>query len=252
MDSITLWHKVMHAGKKYAPQIMGGVACGLTVASTVLSGVAGYKSAELVNQQYKKPTDKKEIAKLTWKNYIPAGLCCIGSVGLTAGSLVLSTKTQKSLIAACMAMQTAHQEFAKSGKTWEEFIDDRVKEELSEVPTGTTPGHKLFYLDGGETNWLGSTYFESTMEEVLAAEYRLNRKYAFIGWQTCNDLRHMFNLEPVDGGDAMGWSMETLDGLFRCQWIEFEHEDVEIDDGLVCTVIHVVSPQSSAFMSDWI
>lgn len=252
MDSISLWHKALGYGKKHTSQVMGGIACGLTIASSILSGVAGYKSAELVNQQYKKPMSKKEIAKLTWKNYIPAALCCVGSVGLTAGSLVLSTKTQKSLIATCLALQTAHSEFVESGKTWDEFLEDRMRDELHDIADSITPGKKLFYLDGGETNWLGSTYFESTMEDVLEAEYRLNRKYAFIGWQTCNDLRHLFDLVPIDGGDTIGWSMETMDGKFRCQWIEFEHEDVVIDEDLVCTVVHVMSPQSTAFMADWI
>lgn len=252
MDSITIWHKVLQAGKKYAPQIMGGTACGLTIASSILSGIAGYKSSELVHQQYKEPKSKREIAKLTWKNYIPAGLCCVGSVALTAGSLVLSTRTQRSLIAACLALQAANKEYAESGMSWEEFTQERMKEQLQTVPFPQDPNLKLFYLDTGAYDWLGETYFESTMEEVLSAEYRLNRKYAFIGWQTVNDLRHLLDLEPVDGGDAIGWSMETQDGLFRCQWIEFEHEDVQIDEDLVCTVIHVTSAPSTEFMADWI
>ena len=70
-------------------------------------------------------------------------------------------------------------------------------------------------------------YFESTVEQVINAEYHLNRNYILRGYSVLNELYDFLGLEPVDFGNDMGWA-PTDEGEY---WIDFNHRRSTLPNG---------------------
>ena len=80
---------------------------------------------------------------------------------------------------------------------------------------------KIFYDE------YSKRFFETTIEQVMAAEYHVNRNYVLRGYSVLNELYDFLGLEPTDAGQIMGWA--PLDeGMY---WIEFNHRKAELEDG---------------------
>ena len=90
---------------------------------------------------------------------------------------------------------------------------------------------RLFYDSFSER------YFESTIPQVLEAEYHLNRNWA-LGREICvNDLYDFLGIDKIPGGEALGWFYE--DGI---SWIDFNHHKTVLNDGLEVYVIDIEYP----------
>ena len=86
------------------------------------------------------------------------------------------------------------------------------------------------------------------MEEIIDAEYQLNRKMALNDSVTVNDFYELLGIDPVDFGDALGWSFGASESYYGYQWIDFTHELSVMDDGLECYILHMVYPPTADFM----
>lgn len=74
-----------------------------------------------------------------------------------------------------------------------------------------------------------------SLEQVLAAEYHVNRNYILGGANVLNDLYSLLGLEETDFGEEMGWA-PTDEGEF---WIEFNHRKAKLDDGTVFYILEM-------------
>ncbi len=89
-------------------------------------------------------------------------------------------------------------------------------------------GNKVLFYDE-----YASRYFESSIEQVISAEYHLNRNFVLRGYAALNEFYDFLGLEPTDYGSTVGWTI-TDDAMF---WIDFNHRKIVMDDGLECYVI---------------
>ena len=112
----------------------------------------------------------------------------------------------------------------RSGSDWlrSQCIDNDIQVE---------EGKQLFF------DSYSSRYFESTMEDVLKAEYDLNRDLTLEDHVTLNRFYEYLGLDRVDGGDEIGWSTGANFALYWQSWIDFSHQKTEIDDDLECYII---------------
>lgn len=78
-------------------------------------------------------------------------------------------------------------------------------------------------------------YFEATIEQVILAEYHLNRNYILRGYSYLNELYDFLGIETTDYGSVLGWSPNDNDML----WIEFNHRKAVLDDGLEIYIIEM-------------
>lgn len=78
-------------------------------------------------------------------------------------------------------------------------------------------------------------FFRASLEQVLAAEYHVNRNYILGGLNVLNDLYSLLGLEETDFGEEMGWA-PTDEGEF---WIEFNHRKAKLDDGTVFYILEM-------------
>lgn len=81
--------------------------------------------------------------------------------------------------------------------------------------------NKLFY-DG-----YSNRFFESTIEQVMSAEYHLNRNYVLRGYTVLNELYEFLGLDDTEEGSVLGWA-PIDDGMY---WIDFNHHKARLKDG---------------------
>lgn len=91
----------------------------------------------------------------------------------------------------------------------------------------------------------GRTYFEAPLEQVLMAEYYINRDMVLGMTVTLNDLYVWLGLDPTDYGETVGWTL--MDEIY---WIDFNHRKIHLEDGQSCYVIETPFGPSAEALSD--
>ena len=165
------------------------------------------------------------------------------------GANALNKRQQASLISAYALLDNSYKEF--KAKTEELYGEDAIKQVRNEIAKDkyddidivVEDDRQLFYDD------FSGRYFESTMADVVHAEYMLNRDLA-IGTYVClNEFYDRLGIPPVDGGDELGWNGCELSDMQWYSWIEFHHEKVIMDDGLECCIIEMRSDPTADYLN---
>ena len=98
-------------------------------------------------------------------------------------------------------------------------------------------GEELFY------DFYSGRYFHATKEEVLWAEYETNRSLFVNGAVGVNEFYNLVGLDPLPEYEHIGWACGMMEDTYWHPWIEFAHEDTEVDEGseghagVECTII---------------
>lgn len=170
--------------------------------------------------------------------YVPAVMVGSATIACICFGTMLSRRQQAAVAGAYLTVANAYNEYKQKTvqlygeeadeKIRQAVLTDRSEEELPEAPEGDK---LLFYEE------IRDEYFERTMEEVLLAEYHLNRNFALEGSVTLNEFYEFLDLMPIKAGDVLGWSYDIGFDFYGYVWIDFVHRKVELDDGLECYII---------------
>ena len=88
----------------------------------------------------------------------------------------------------------------------------------------------------------GHRYFNAPIEQVLQAEYHLNRNYCMNAGIYLNEFYNFLGIDKTEYGDQVGWVMEDESTM----WIDFNHHKITMEDGLECYAIEMVPEPSVA------
>lgn len=230
--------------KRNASTILTGLGSIGVIATSVMAVKATPKALSLINEAKEDKGEeltKLETVKVAWKPYIPAVL--IGTATLTCiiGSNVLNKKKQASIISAYALLDQSYKEYQNKVKdiygeeAHQEIVNTIALEKAEDVYIHSeclcnscdlsveehSSKLRLFYDE------YSNRFFESTIEQVMAAEYHLNRNYILRGFTVLNELYEFLGLEPTDYGSVMGWA-PLDDGMY---WIDFNHRKSVLKDG---------------------
>ena len=231
--------------KRASPTILSCIAAIGTVATAVLAVKATPKAIEYIqmNTGYNhdgvmEVPSKEEIVKATWKNYIPAVAVGLGTIVCILSANGLNRKQQATITSAYVLLENAYKEYKNKLKDiYGEETDTEVRKAVAKDNyTGdpdVTDGKLLFYDE------YSNQYFERTMEEVIDAEYHLNREFILEGDVKLNKFYELLGLPGTELGAVVGWDSESAAAFFGYQWIDFEHDLVVMDDGLECYIVHM-------------
>ena len=241
--------------KQHAPTFLS-VTGSIGVATTGLLAIKGYKKyaksmlkeSHCVTPDGRMGLTRAQVAKIYAQAYTPAIISGAASVACILGSTALSHSQQASLMSAYCALGNAFLGYQQQNvKIFGEENDKTIRRETAKVQYETETFEdrddetKLFYLDS-------YGYFQSTIERVLMAEYRLNKKFKDEGWCNINDLHEFLDLEPVDGGEYQAWyshSCRVTDEEPAFEGIlDFMHDIVYLPDGMEAMLITMVTPPS--------
>lgn len=220
---------------------VGGVG---VVATAIMSVKATPKALTLLeNAKEEKGEEltKLETVKVAGPAYIPAIVTGAATIACIFGANILSNHQQAALMSAYALLDNSYKEYKdKVQELYGEDADGRVREELAkdkyEEGKFTLEGdNKLFFDEySGE-------YFESTLEDVVRAEYILNRDLSYHGYATLNEFYALLKLPETEYGDILGWNADMINEMQWYKWVEFNHRKVILDDGLECYILEIMT-----------
>lgn len=242
-------NKFWHRNASTVLSILGGVG---VVGTAVLAVKATPKAVTLINEAKKEKGEdltKLETVKAAGKVYIPAVATGAATLACIFGANVLNKRHQAALMSAYALVDTSFKEY--KGKVRELYGEETHQEivnaimiekaediyvhseclcancDLSVEEHKSEP--KLFYDE------YANRYFEATIEQVITAEYHLNRNYILRGCAVLNELYEFLGLTPTQYGSVVGWA-PVDEGMY---WIDFNHRKVVMEDGLECYILEM-------------
>lgn len=215
----------------------------------VATAVVAVKDTPKAMQIIEKKTEEKgedlttiEKIKVAGPVYIPAIAIGVSTLACIFGANALSKRSQASLVSAYALLDNSYKEYKKKvEELYGEGADARVKGEVvrdkyNETDVPREDEKQLFY------DYFSERYFESTMEEVLKAEYELNRELHTKDYAYLNEFYDLLGLDHIQSGWDLGWSTGALLSHYWKTWIDFRHEKVEMEDGMECYIITMTEP----------
>ena len=237
-------NKLVHRASLYvrrnAPTILtcvGGIG---VVATSVMAVKATPKALQLLEEAKADKGDnltKLEIVAVAGPAYIPAMVTGAATIACIFGANILNQCQQASLASAYALIDNSYKEYKKKvEELYGKEAATQVQQEIAKVKYKENDIQQeddelLFYDE------FSGRYFNATMERVLVAEYQVNRELHNTGCDTLNHFYELVGLDPIEGGDALGWSEGGNYERHWQSWLDFRHNKVVMDEGLECYII---------------
>lgn len=247
---------------KHGSTILTALGAVGVVATSVLTAMATPKAIDKIRLDSKeKHGDENayttlEAVSSAAVSYIPAILVGGATITCIFGANALNKTKQAALSSACAFIGTSYNEYKSKLKelygeeAHNKIVDAIVKEHCEDVHITSESLCSVNTLDFNTAqpevvrtfyDSFSQRYFESTTSKVLQAEYHLNRNYYLGCAASVNEFYSFLGLEPIDGGDILGWSMYSYEGM----WIDFNHHTTQLDDGMeICVIDYAFTPES--------
>ena len=234
-----LLHHSARFVKRNASTILTCIGGAGVVATSVLAVKATPKALTLLEKAREEKGEeltKVETIKVAGPAYIPSILVGVSTIVCIFGANSLNKRQQAALVSAYALLDSSYKEYRnKVGELYGEDADMNIKTEIAkdkyDGALAVEDGNELFYDD------FSGRYFETTMENVIQAEYLLNRNLIRDCYVCVNQFYDQLKLEPIDGGDELGWAANEMHERCWSAWIDFHHEKVVMDDGLECYIL---------------
>lgn len=239
--------------KKNSATILTVAAAAGVITTSILSAKAAIKASRVLAHKEDEKGEKltfEETISAVWTIYIPPVVAGMSTIACVFGANILNQRQQASLVSAYALIDNSYKEYqAKLKELYGEeahnnIVDAIAAEECDEVHIsagGLTSAYtqeiesdaepRLFYDE------YSGRYFETTIENVLLAEYHLNRNYILRGFARLNEFYEFLGLEPTDYGETVGWDI-----CGEIYWIDFNHRKAFIgddNDGFECYIIEM-------------
>lgn len=215
---------------------MAGVG---VVGTAVLAAKATPKALALIEEAKEEKEDDLttlETVLVAAPAYIPAVVTGAATLICLFGANALNKRQQAALTSAYALLDNSYKEFkAKVQEVYGEEGLNRIRSEIAKDhydESVRTSDEKQLYFDEWSGRW-----FESTKADVMAAQYELNRIMISDGGVYLNEWYDLVGLELTEAGEFMGWSACYLSEAYWNSWIEFDHYEDTLDDGLEYTII---------------
>lgn len=212
--------------------------------TTVMAVKATPKAIRLLEAKKEEKDEeltKWETVKTAGPVYIPSVLLGVTTLTCIFGAEVLNKRQQAALTSAYALLDQSYKTYKhkvdelygeEAGEKVRESIAKDKYEETEEKPE-VSEGKQLFY------DFYSNRYFESTIADVIWAEYEVNRALATYGGIGLNEFYNLLDLEELPEYREIGWSAGQISETYWEYWIDFDHEKTTIDDDLECIIIHM-------------
>lgn len=221
--------------------VMGSIGVVATAITAARAAPKAIKLLEDAREEKGSKLSKMEIAQIGFRTYLPLGLVSAATITCIMSANVLSRNKQANITSAYALLDQSYKDYRRKviemygeetdHKIIEAIAVDRAKEvRISASYMCDNVDLSLDDSSGKPVLWYeeySKRFFEATLEQILSAEYHLNRNYILRGCATINEMYDFFGLDPVEWGDDLGW--EPLDESEF--WIEFNHFKAKLDDG---------------------
>lgn len=215
----------------------GGVGVIATSIMAVKATPKALKLIESAKEEKGEDLTHMETIRVAGPVYIPAVITGVSTLACIFGANILNKRDQAALMSAYALLDNSYKDYKKKvNELYGESAEVRVREEIAkdkyeEDKHEVEDNKQLFY------DYFSERYFESTIEAVQRAEYRINRTLIMRDYAYLNEFYEELGIEPIESGYKYGWSSGGNFARYWQQWIDFTHEKVVMDDGLECYII---------------
>lgn len=239
--------------KRNSPTILSCIGAAGVIATTVIAVKATPKAMAKIQNDSRRnhggnpyAYSKVEAVQSAWRYYIPATAIGLSTIACIFGSNALNRRQQAALTSAYILLENSYKEYKNKVKG--SFGDDADKLIRESIVKDHSIGYKRESADDTELffEYNYGELFERHREDVLKAEYEFNLLFASRGYATLNDLYELLGLPRTREGEVFGWSLG--DDIYECPWVDFEHELVEMEDGMECYIISTSIPPTIDYM----
>lgn len=238
-----LYFKSARFLKRESPTILTCVGAVGVVATSVATAKATTKASKLLESA--EEVKGEELTTLEKVNiagpvYIPAVLFGAATIACIFGANILNKHQQAAMASAYALLDRSYKEYkSKVNELYGEDASKLVSEEIAkdkyeETDIQVADGMQLFYDE------YSKRYFESTMDDVLRAQYELNRSLVMQGGVYLNEWYELLDMEPLESYSTFGWSADMCFDMYWQTWLDFSHATKIMDDGRDCTMIYML------------
>lgn len=229
---------------------IGGAGVVATTIMAVKATPKALEKIEVATEEKGEELTKFEKAIVAAPTYIPTALVGIGTLTCIFGANVLNKQHQAALVSAYTVLDSSFKEYKQKVKdiygeeTHQNIVDSIAVEKADpdivvrgnylgtncDLSTEESCSEPVLFYDE-----YSNRFFEASVEQVMNAEYHLNRNYVLRGYSYLNELYEFLGLEETDYGSVLGWAPND-DGMY---WIEFNHRKTTLKDGTVCYILEM-------------
>ena len=237
-------NKLVHRSKLFLKRNSATILTGVGIVGVVATAVVAVKATptallllEAAEREKEEELTKWETVKIAAPAYIPAIAIGLGTITCVIGANVLNKRQQAAIISAYALLERSYKEY--KGKVVEMLGEDADGEIKTEIFKGKYDVKEVVLEDNKELfyDMMSERYFNSTLYQVQKAEYLVNRDIQMQGWASLNDFYEYMDIDPIEGGDAIGWTEGLNMQKYWQSWVDFSHQKVVMDDGLECIVL---------------
>ena len=240
--------------KRNSPTILTVIAAVGVVGTTVTAIKTTPKAMKLLEKASDEKNDeltKLEVVKIAAPVYIPTVAIGISTIACMFWANALNRKQQEALVSAYVLLSNSYKEYKDKLKelygeeTHQNIVDSIVKEKTKDAKITSESLFCMSSLDVDEDesairlfyDEFSQRYFESTLAKVVQAEYHLNRNFNQKQYCDVNEWYDLLGLTRTGSEYYIGWAAYQFDEDGMKPWIDFNHREVQLDDGLTCIVI---------------
>lgn len=210
---------------KYGSKILSALGI-IGVGATAVLAVKATPAAmqHIAEAEAEEPIDK---VRACWKDYIPAVTTGLGTMICIGSAQFLNDRQIKNLTGGLAALEGMFEQYREhnrniNGKETDDFIMRQMQRENEDEDDGMPPWDELQHFIIIFENDV--VEFEATMQEVVEAEYKINRLFQLKGTVTVNDFLDFLHLKHIPDGDKIGWDQYIGETVFGYQWIDFYND----------------------------
>lgn len=237
---------LMSIGKAFVaanrPEILFGTSIVSTLGAVVMAARGGYKSGQQVleaeiERGFSDPNFKlttKEIASLTWINYLPAAGATLASVGSTTGLHLVHVKEKKQLVAgALMAIEQVRKESEEYREEFTKQLGIAPVEDQKALDKASKKGSAVMGVTrSGELEEMFLVRDRKTGRDIFSNRLRIEDAMNLVNRQLTRneavDLNTFYGyagFESTPDGNDLGWNPGVT---VEVKWIK--ESDIR-DDG---------------------
>lgn len=243
--------------KKHSPEILTGIGIAGMVTSTVLAVKSTPKALILIEEEKRRQNHKilntvmkngnveavhidrlrpVEVAKTTWKCYIPAAVTGTMSVLCLIGASSVNVRRNAALATAYTLSETAMKDYREKvietiGEKKEQTVKDAIaKDKIENNPVNS---NEIIMTGRGDTlcyDALSGRYFKSDIDKIQKAVNEANHQLLLDSYISLNELYDWIELDHTKIGDDIGWNIDQ--GM-----IEVVFSSQLATDGTPCVVL---------------
>lgn len=267
--------------KRYLPTILSFLACGGVVGTAVVAVKNHEKAKNSIKESqttevlivdmnepvpYKnyKPLTEKEKFIIYAKAHIPTALMGIGTMACIMGSNGINHNIQAGMISAYGLLNESYKDYRNNviethGVKEHKRIIDSIAVEKANPPylssMGFATNSQLNDADISKTqpkqlcyDEHSRRYFESTLSQVIEAEYHINRDFCLGKVVTANEWYEYLGIEQTIEGNELAWYLGTEEELF---WLDFDNTLCVMPDGTEYISISMVEGPSLKWQEEF-